>query len=819
MLELRLLGAPCLSDSAGPLAGRVAQRHRLALLALAGVSPDGMARDRVLALLWPDRSMARARASLNESVYVLRCELGEDVILTSATSVCLNPDRVGVDVREFQAALAAGASERAASLYTGPLLDGFFLGVGGEFDEWIESERTRLDHAHRALLERLARAAAADGDDGASVQWWRRLAAQDRYDARIARALMEALVAAGNRPGALEHARIHAALLRAEFETGPDAEVEALAQRIRQGEPAAATLPPSESGAGEPPQPTPAPAAVSPVAVEPMSAPAAAAAPADVGTAAAAGSRQPVRGVALAAEVALPARRWHEARRATLVASALILLASVAFHVARLPRGDAADGAAVPVTLAVLPFHNLATPEDRVLSIGIADAIITRLATVERMRVRPTSAILAFESRPPDVAAAGAALHVEHVLTGTIQRVDGTLRVNVQLVRVADGIPVWGDHYQGAAADLLALQDQVAGRVAMALRLGMSDAERERLYRSHTRDAHAAQDYMRGRAQLLRRVEGATRAAVDAFEAAIARDPGYALAHAGLALACAEMHLRYSSGRPDEDWGECAMRAAHRALDLDADLGEAHEALAAVFRKTEFDWARTIEESRRAIALNRSLEWPHYYMAGAFFHLGLLAEADRTLDAAEAANPTGDKVELLRTRGMTALFAGRFDDAVRFFDEAHRRSDRPIADWSLGLALFYTGETARAESMLRDLSTASSASASARARASLASLLAARGQHVDAARHMASVTAGGYMDHHVAYSLGAAEAWLGRPADAVRWLRQAAATGFPCYPWFTTDPLLRPLREDAGFQLLLRELGDSWHSDRDRYRT
>lgn len=808
MLELRLLGAPCLTGAAGPLAGRVVQRHRLALLAVAAVARDGMPRDRVLAFLWPDRSTARARASLNESVYVLRRELGDDVMLTSGSSVCVNPERVRVDVREFERAVAAGEYERAAGLYTGPLLDGFFLGAGGEFDEWVESERARLDHSHRAALERLARDAAAEGENAGAVQWWRRLAAQDRYDARIARALMEALVAAGNRPGALEHARIHAALLQAEFDTGPDPDVVALAERLRQGEPHVAALRGAPAVA-----PVALPAAV-PRPVEPPHA--APATPVGVPSV----RSDPVSTPAAADEPARPAPRPWAGRRTTLAASGFVLLAALAFYTGRAQREGAAEAAAaVPVTLAVLPFHDLAAGDDAVLSIGLADAIITRLATVERMRVRPTSAILAFENRPPDVAAAGAALHVEHVLTGTFQRVDGTVRVNVQLVRVADGIPVWGDHYQGAAADLLAMQDQVAGRVTAALRLRISDTERERLYRSHTRDAEAAELYMRGRAQLLRRVEGATRAAVDAFEAAIARDPGYALAHAGLALACAEMHLRYSSARSDEDWGDRAMRAAHRALDLAPDLAEAHEALAAVFRKTEFDWARTIEESRRAIALNRSLEWPHYYMAGALFHLGLLAEADRTLDAAEAANPTGDRVELLRTRGMTALFEGRFDDAVRFFDEAHRRSDRPVVDWSLGMALFYAGDTARAENMLRDLSTASSASASARARASLASLLAARGRRDEAARHVAAVAASGYMDHHAAYSLGAAEAWLGRPAESVRWLRQAAATGFPCYPWFTTDPLLRPLRDDDAFKLLLRELGDDWRRNRDRYRT
>jgi DNA-binding SARP family transcriptional activator/TolB-like protein/tetratricopeptide (TPR) repeat protein len=798
MYSLRLLGAPALRCDTGPITGRPLQRHRLALLALIGSSAEGMPRERVLAYLWPESPSERARASLNESVYVIRKALGEEVVLNSATELRLNPSVIRVDAIECAAAVQAGDWEVALRLYGGPFLDGFFLGAAGEFDRWAESERARLAQLHRRVLERLARCAGEAGDWEAAVDWWRKLAGQDLYDARIARGLMEALAAAGNRAGALEHARVHAALLKTEFQADPDPEVAALAERIR-------TAPPSLL-----PGVLPAARDVTGAPISSRSAPVPATAPT------APGEGSPPRPTP-AQPPPEPSRRT---RHAVLAATVLLLLGSVLGYTTW-ERARGAGNRADPtlVSLAVLPFQNIAARDDAdVLEIGVPDAIITRLATIERMRVRPTSAILSFTARSTTAVSAGEALAVEYVLTGTIQASDDRVRVNVQLVRVSDGIPVWGEHFEAKRTDLLAVQDEVSASVATALRVHMSAAERERLRLVPTRDAMASELYMRGRAQLLRRTEPATRAAAQAFEEAIGRDPNYALAHAGLALASAEMHLRYPSRDSTDEWGRVAMRSAHRALDLDPRLGEAHEALAAVFRKTEFDWHRTIEESRRAIALNPSLEGPHHYMAGAFFHLGLLEEADRALDAAEAINPTGDKVELLRTRGMNALWAGRFGDAVTLLEEAHRRSDRPIADWSLALASFYAGEPDRAESTLRLLIASPSASASTRAQATLASFLAARGVVAEAEQHVRAVVTGPYMDHHVAYSLGVAYAQLGLPAESVRWLREAAGTGFRCYPWFVTDPLLGPLGPDAGFQDLLTRLKDDWHRERSRYR-
>jgi tetratricopeptide (TPR) repeat protein len=143
-------------------------------------------------------------------------------------------------------------------------------------------------------------------------------------------------------------------------------------------------------------------------------------------------------------------------------------------------------------------------------------------------------------------------------------------------------------------------------------------------------------------------------------------------------------------------------------------------------------------------------------------------------------------------------------------------SDRPLSDSYLAQAYFYAGDTSRAESMLDSLGRSPSASASARGRATLASFLAARRDRAKAEELLRTVEAGGYTDHHVWNSIGSAYAQLGRPAEAMRAL-QAAAAGFPCYPWFQWDPLLQPVRHDSAFRQFVAQLRGSWESAKARY--
>jgi tetratricopeptide (TPR) repeat protein len=352
--------------------------------------------------------------------------------------------------------------------------------------------------------------------------------------------------------------------------------------------------------------------------------------------------------------------------------------------------------------------------------------------------------------------------------------------------------------------------------VSSALSIRMSAAEHTWLYRRYTGNGAAYEAYLKGRAQLARVSEEGTAAAIAAFERALALDSTYALALAGLAMASADMHLRFATGKDVKLWGQRAESEAARAIALDSSLAEAHLARAAVARKSEFDWGRTLEESGRALELNPNLDLAHYFRAASFYHLGLLDRAAEEVRRALEVDPL-NLPEQLRTRAVVDFLSGHYREAIGRLEEVRRIGSRAYVDSYLSQAYYYGGDTARAFALLDSLKDSPSAPAAARARAALASFSAARGDRVRAETLTRQVIESRYVDHHVAYSLGASYAQLGRMSEARDWLARAVQTGFPCYPWYQRDPLLEPVRRDAEGHRFMERLRETWESARARY--
>ena len=250
--SLKLLGGVALEVEGDQVAGPAVQRHRLALLALLSVARSrGQSRDKLMALLWPERDGEHARALLNQAVHTLRRSLGSDALVSAGDDLQFNPNAGTCDVIEFEAAHAAGDLARAAACYGGPFLDGFFLDKAPEFERWAARERDRLAVAQAEVLDRLGEAARQAGRLEEAVRWGRARTAHDPLDSRAALRLMEALEAAGNPAAAVQHAVAHQELLRDELEIDPTPEVLALAERLRHD----ARMPVRAGKTGERPDP------------------------------------------------------------------------------------------------------------------------------------------------------------------------------------------------------------------------------------------------------------------------------------------------------------------------------------------------------------------------------------------------------------------------------------------------------------------------------------------------------------------------------------------------------------------------------------
>lgn len=233
MRRLRTLGGLSIED--GRLdAASPARRRPLALLALLAISgARGLSREKIASLLWPDSNEERARNSLSQALTALRRDVPEGELVVGAAELRLNPALITSDVAEFEHFLSAGEPERAVELYQGPFLDGFFVKDAATFERWTDEHRRRLHELYSAAVERLARQSVERHDTVAAVRWWRRLAALEPASARATAGLMRALAATGDRAAALQHYRVHEALLRQEFGVEPEPDVAALAQRLR----------------------------------------------------------------------------------------------------------------------------------------------------------------------------------------------------------------------------------------------------------------------------------------------------------------------------------------------------------------------------------------------------------------------------------------------------------------------------------------------------------------------------------------------------------------------------------------------------------
>jgi DNA-binding winged helix-turn-helix (wHTH) protein/TolB-like protein len=519
-----------------------------------------------------------------------------------------------------------------------------------------------------------------------------------------------------------------------------------------------------------------------------------------------------------AASVAHPGARWP---RTQVLWSAVVILIAVsasgvwvAKYAADANRSAAARQPAA-AQLAVMPLRVLTDSSDSAyLGVGVADAITTRLANTRQIALRPTSAVLPWRDAQSDPTRVASSLGVQHLLLGTIQPIDQTYRISVQLVR-ADGLVLWGRTFDEPRAGLLQLQDHLADQIVEVLRVELSPPERARLHVRYTDNPAAYDLYLRGRSLLANYTEAKMREAIRYFEQALEVDPKFALARAGIATACAWFSVRYAYESEALAWGKRADEEARRALEQDGSLADAHFAIASAAGTLygEFQWDVVLDRSAAALAIDPSLDLAHVARMRAYYHLGLFDEATDEGRLARALNPSPN-VELDRLEVAAQLFGGHFGRAAEQAAALLPRTDAPAIRHYLGLARYYAGDANTAREVLA--SATRGGRPDVRAQSSLASIEAALGMQREARERIRSIVRGAYMDHHVAYSLGAAYAQLGNLEESLTWLQRAIDSGFPCYPWFERDTLLDPIRRKPGFVQLLGRLRDAHEHARRR---
>ena len=501
--------------------------------------------------------------------------------------------------------------------------------------------------------------------------------------------------------------------------------------------------------------------------------------------------------------------RFFHNRGALAASLVLLALALTGWWVSHLSRDSrSASSRQAAVRLAVLPFAVDGTG-DELLGVGLADLLITRLAGLRlpTLRVLSSGAVRQLQATC-EIHKRGLPLAVDYMFCGTASVRGDKYFVTLQLVRPSDGTVQWGERFSFPRGRIAELEMVIAERLVPELHVPLTEQGRAQLARRQTTSVEAQRHYMTGRALMVR--HDRMDQLIGEFENAVRLDPGYARAWAGLAQAFAREYWNTESPEAAARYRARAMEAALRAQSLDPTLGEAHEALSSVYRYSDTEWDKCISEGRKALELDPTLELPHHNMATAFYHLGFSDLSDRESLAGLTANPES-RYDATLNRARAALYGGDYRTAEQLALQVNYA-------WIVAEARFYLERFEESERGLREIIESPKARVSARrARASLASILAAAKRRNEAEAVLQPLLTGPPPDHHVSYRIATAHAQLGHLEDAVRWLKKATETGFPCYAWFNRDPLLDPVRQLASFRRLMDEQREQWEIRKVRY--
>jgi TolB-like protein/DNA-binding winged helix-turn-helix (wHTH) protein/Tfp pilus assembly protein PilF len=346
------------------------------------------------------------------------------------------------------------------------------------------------------------------------------------------------------------------------------------------------------------------------------------------------------------------------------VAMALALGVVLSIRSWRANRGETGDFAAPmrPLkSIAVLPLKSIGPAADNeYLQLGIADSLITKLANVKEVAVRPTSAVRKYLGPRQDPLAAGREQHVEAVLDGNVQRSGEHIRVTVQLVRVRDGASLWSGTFDELFTDIFAVEDSISQQVARRLSVELSSEERKRLERHSSTNAEAHDAYFKGRYSWNKRTREGFNKALEYFNEAIAVDPNYALAYVG--VADSYTMLADYDWLPPSEAATKAKAAVTRALEIDDGLAEAHASLADIRRFYDWDWAGAEREYKRAIELNPNYVTAHQWYAEYLSAMGRHQQATREMERAQELDPLS--VVVKSANGWVLLFARDYDKAI-----------------------------------------------------------------------------------------------------------------------------------------------------------
>lgn len=454
-------------------------------------------------------------------------------------------------------------------------------------------------------------------------------------------------------------------------------------------------------------------------------------------------------------------------------------------------------------SLAVLPFVNAG--DDRsaeYLSDGISESIIYDLSQLATLKVIPRSSVFRYKGQQTDPQTVARELGVRAVFTGTIRVQGDNLLVSAELIDARENRLLWGQQYNHKIADALSVQQEISKNISEKLRLNLSGAEEKLLARRHTESSEAYQEYLKGQFWLNKRSEEGFQKAIEFYNHAVEKDPGYALAYAGLAD-CYALLGTYALLEPKDGFPK-ARAAAMKALALDQQLAEAHTSLANILTSYEWDFATAEKEFKRAIALNPNYATAHHWYAEYLQVMGRYDEAIVEIKHAQELDPLS--LIIGAVAGRIYYCSRRYDQAI---DQLTRtlQTEQRFGPASAFLSQAYAKKGMNEQAILTAQEPARSAPGVSVYVTILGNAYAISGKKVEAENVLAQLKELSKRQYVQPSYIAMVHAGLGDRDQSFEWLERAYTSRDDRLVFVMTDPLMDSLASDPRFQDLSRRIG------------
>jgi serine/threonine protein kinase/Tfp pilus assembly protein PilF len=454
-------------------------------------------------------------------------------------------------------------------------------------------------------------------------------------------------------------------------------------------------------------------------------------------------------------------------------------------------------------SLAVLPLENVSgDPDAEYLSDGITGTLINSLATLPKLRVMAQSTVSRYKGSKIDPRGVGGELGVRAIVTGRMTQRGGSLLISVELVDVATGSQLWGGRYSRTLDDIFALQEEISNEISERLRLQLTGAEKRRLAKRHTENAEAYRLYLKGRYYWDKWTPEGFSKGMDYFQQAVERDPGYALAYAG--LADSYVLLGWNSLLPPKEAFPKAKAAATRALEFEKALAEAHTSLAAPLWLYDWNWVEAQNEFKRSLELRSTYPTANHWYAEYLMTMGRLEEALTMIKHAQELDPLSLIINV--AAGWMLYYARLYDQAIEQLRKTlELEPNYPVTHWILGLVYRKTGQYQMA--IAEGERAVDSSGGNPLMRAALAQTHATSGSKDEALQMLSDLTERAKQQYVSPYFFAGIHAGLGENDRALEYLQTAHKEKSHWLIYLHIDPSMDTLHDDPRFRDVLGSIG------------